>query len=582
MKNRVAIALITALVAANISACASGTAQQGAAEPAEAAQEAEEAAEEAAEETAEAPAEETEEAEVAAEETAEAPAEEEAASAETTESGETASVRPVYTIMSYNFMEEMNDTVIATGSYEVVKLTEEAVIEYPQLNKMLEAANGDIVEKFKDGFDEIKDASKSYCEDNDMDPIDFPQGVSEAKITPVRCDGSVVSFYETGYTNYPGAAHGFTGYQTYNFDTVSGNEIGLADVFADKEALYTAVKENLVAAGDGSQVMGDDVDEQLLYSFGEGSDDLDWVLDPEGVTFLFAPYEIAPYAVGTVEAKISFAAYPDLFTDKYAPAEGGYVKKLDPYTAAKVDIDGDGTEETIVVNGVYEGEGEYLSCIGLKVEIGDQSCTTEDYFYNFNPYFVRDDDGNCFIYVITTTDNDYQKLTVFAINDNVPSVAGTMEGTGTAFSFHMNNEDENEADSYSESKALIDPSSFALATRMDLMSTYSAYRYYKVGEGGMPEPLTDYYVIETDYVLTSLVSLTAEKVDAETGEATGEEVEIPAGTKCTFWHTNGEDTVDLMLEDGSAVRVRVVNEGWPQTVNGIELDAAFEGTVFAG
>ena len=71
-------------------------------------------------------------------------------------------------------------------------------------------------------------------------------------------------------------------------------------------------------------------------------------------------------------------------------------------------------------------------------------------------------------------------------------------------------------------------------------------------------------------------------VDTETGEATGEQGEIPAGTQCTFWRTNGVDTVDLMLEDGSAYRFKVDPQSSPITVNGINYDEAFEGMQFAG
>ena len=113
------------------------------------------------------------------------------------------------------------------------------------------------------------------------------------------------------------------------------------------------------------------------------------------------------------------------------------------------------------------------------------------------------------------------------------------------------------------------------------MSTYNARRNYEVGTDGMPSPLTDYYEIDAEITLTSLVPLTAEVVDPETGEATGEEKEIPVGSKLRFWRTNGADTVDLMTEDEEVYRVNVKTEDG-QTVNGIQLQEAFEGTVFAG
>ena len=84
--------------------------------------------------------------------------------------------------------------------------------------------------------------------------------------------------------------------------------------------------------------------------------------------------------------------------------------------------------------------------------------------------------------------------------------------------------------------------------------------------------------------MTSLVPVKAEVVDLQTGEPTGEEKEIPVGTKLNFWRTNGTDIVDMRTDDmevGEAFRFKV-ETGDGQTVNGIKLQEAFEGTVFGG
>ena len=64
------------------------------------------------------------------------------------------------------------------------------------------------------------------------------------------------------------------------------------------------------------------LDDLLKEAFTENYDNLTWVIDRDGVTFIFAPSDIAAYAAGTLEAKISFDKYPDLFTGNYGPAEG--------------------------------------------------------------------------------------------------------------------------------------------------------------------------------------------------------------------------------------------------------------------
>jgi hypothetical protein len=353
-------------------------------------------------------------------------------------------------------------------------------------------------------------------------------------------------------------------------------------VFKDPAALQPVIAENLRAVADGSEVR--DEDGLLQDIFADGYDDLDWVLDRNGVTFLFAPYEVAPYAVGPVEAKISFRDHEDLFTGTYGPAEGGYITRLQPDVQQQADLDGDGSAETFSVSGIVpEGENSY-GYDGLEVKVGDRTCVTEDMFYALDPYLVHTEDGGSFLYVVTTYDNDYTALTVFDIGGTDPAEAGTVSESGTAVVYHQVLDDDGEVDmdeSFSDRSPLLDPACMYLSTAMDLMSTYSAFRAYRAGGDGMPVPLTDYYEISSGITLTSKVALTGEAVDTQTGQTTGEEKEIPAGSKCSFWHTNGTDTVDMMLEDGTAVRFHVTRE-WPQTVNGIDLLEAFDGTMFAG
>ena len=218
--------------------------------------------------------------------------------------------------------------------------------------------------------------------------------------------------------------------------------------------------------------------------------------------------------------------------------------------------------------------------------MGDQVCTTELYCFSMQPSFVHTEDGRNYVYVVTGTDNDYPELSVFAIKDNVPSFVGKMDGTGFASAFYPAYVDGEYSleQSVNERYPMIDPSKFALGTRMQLMSTYSGRRFYKVGEDGMPAPLTDLYEIDADITLTTLVPVKAEVVDLSKEEATGEEKEIPAGTKLNFWRTNGTDTVDMRTDDmevGEAFRFKVeTSDG--QIVNGIKLDEAFDGTMFGG
>ena len=562
MKRIIAAAVIAAIMAGSLLGCGAGQVQEPASQDT--------AKSEAAQEQAESSQEQTE------------AAQEETTQAQEAESG---GVRPIYKLQGHSRMEEQDLTLIASGSYDTVTLTEEAVIDYPHLNKAIEAENDVIAEKYEKTFAEIKEAAENAIAEQREDTEEFPVGNMEGKIVPVRCDRSVLSFYEVTSLYYPGAAHGSVGYSGYNYKPENGEQITLADVFTDPAALKPVVAKYLRAQADGSPVDG--AEDMLQYYFDEGNmDALTWVIDQDGVTFLFAPSDIAPYAMGTLEAKIYFDREPSLFTGNYGSSKEGYVKPMSPYTEMTVDLDGDGSDEKLSVTGTYEEGNEIYAYSGIQVCVGDQVCTAELYCFSMQPSFVHTEDGRNYVYVVTGTDNDYPELTVFAIKDNVPSLLGKMDGTGFASAFHPEYVDGEYSleQSFSERYPLIDPSKFALGTRMQLMSTYSGRRFYKVGEDGMPAPLTDSYEIDADITLTTLVPVKAEVVDLSKEEATGEEKEIPAGTKLNFWRTNGTDTVDMRTDDmevGEAFRFKVeTSDG--QIVNGIKLDEAFDGTMFGG
>ena len=574
MKRIIAAAVIAAIMAGSLLGCGAGQVQEPASQDT--------AKSEAAQEQAESSQEQTE---AAQEETTQAQptvGQEETTQAQEAESG---GVRPIYKLQGHSRMEEQDLTLIASGSYDTVTLTEEAVIDYPHLNKAIEAENDVIAEKYEKTFAEIKEAAENAIAEQREDTEEFPVGNMEGKIVPVRCDRSVLSFYEVTSLYYPGAAHGSVGYSGYNYKPENGEQITLADVFTDPAALKPVVAKYLRAQADGSPVDG--AEDMLQYYFDEGNmDALTWVIDQDGVTFLFAPSDIAPYAMGTLEAKIYFDREPSLFTGNYGSSKEGYVKPMSPYTEMTVDLDGDGSDEKLSVTGTYEEGNEIYEDSGIQVSVGDQVCTAEQYCFSMQPSFVHTEDGRNYVYVVTATDNDYPELTVFAIKDNVPSLLGKMDGTGFASAFHPEYVDGEYSleQSFSERYPLIDPSKFALGTRMQLMSTYSGHRFYKAGEDGMPAPLTDLYEIDADITLTTLVPVKAEVVDLSKEEATGEEKEIPAGTKLNFWRTNGTDTVDMRTDDmevGEAFRFKVeTSDG--QIVNGIKLDEAFDGTMFGG
>ena len=585
MKKRAIAAILAVVVmASSICACA---AQSGQAKAEETAKETEAAAAEAdAPEGAEA-AEKTAAEEGAATEAEEVKTEAETEPAVSEEKAENGPV-PVFTLEEHNFHSsdtlEGENVTFARGTFEAIRLTDEAKAAYPALDLALGTFDEEQSKLTREAFEEVLEAAETFLNDYNEELINFSSGEMSMKIEPVRCDRGILSFFYSNSSYYPGAAHGLLGYGSCNFITATGEPVALTDVVTDLSALAPAVAKNLTAIADGSPV--EDTEDQVKEYFDQNSESLVWVLDRDGIVFRFAPYELAPYAMGTLESRITFAENPDLFTGKYTAVKGAFTRYLEPFRQNMLDINGDGKAEHILMDGVYDIDADLFAYTGIELDVDQSGCMEEAYFYEMKAVLMHTEDGRNYVYAQTGSDNDYTTLYLFEITDDGPYSIDKLDGMGFASSF-LEDDDASDAQSpyeqsgYANRYVVLDPSRFVLNKQTNLMSTYDATREYGVGEDGMTVPHTDYYEINGKRVLTSLQSMEVDLVDPATGELTGETAELPEGTGCTLWHTNGEDTVDLLMEDGRAFRVEV-SGSWPQTVNGIDLEKAFEGTMFAG
>ena len=398
-----------------------------------------------------------------------------------TESG----IMPVYTLERHTNFELSDDLLIAQGSYEIVRLSEEAKEAYPALGEALDALRTEMSGQAEKQFGEIKEAAVSFRESYDGDLEAFPSGDMTCGIEPVRCDSAVLSFYESCTLTYPDAAHGFMGYTGYNYDTATGAAIALTDVITDLNALLPAVSENLVALGDGMPVT--DVESELEEAFGQNGENLDWVIDRDALVLRFAPYDVAPYARGTVEARVPFAKYPDLFTGKYGRYDGAFVKKLNTNMPVAVDLDGDGETEPVFVTGTFGMEDAIsLNYSELEVTVGTMGCAQQADFFSWNSVLVHTGDGRNIILVETRGDNDYPDLYVFEAGSKGPRAIGKMEGMAFAAAYREASGDDGE---FLEEYPALDPSAFALKEWSDQGN--KDVLFYEIGEDGMPVQLAD-------------------------------------------------------------------------------------------
>lgn len=137
-------------------------------------------------------------------------------------------------------------------------------------------------------------------------------------------------------------------------------------------------------------------------------------------------------------------------------------------------------------------------------------------------------------------------------------------------------------------RIFVTPGHFKLISHLDVLSTYSGYKYYHVGNDGLPEPDDKAYTIilytyenEPEHSLTAKIPVPVWIIQADGSTAAAPE-QLPAGTRFYFRKTDGRSYVEMELEDGRHCQVRVDISSWPRTVNGVDENDCFDGIMYAG
>lgn len=423
---------------------------------------------------------------------------------------------------------------------------------------------------------EVKKQIEDYVQqfkDNPPDSELAPEGYNITdSIYVKRADRLVLSVLESKYS-FAGGAHGFAGYSTLNLDAVTGKQIALDDVIADRDGLSEFLKEELVEQYDKTDFfdfMPDTVDQEVK----EGDGSLKWTLDPQGITFYFDPYEIGSYAAGPHQVTALYNNNENLFTDQYRPEKNeGYIMDVPAGIDYFMDTDQDGQADRVSLS--YEKD-EYDTITNMSVSIDDKSFSINSlHCYGIEPKAVWTSDGRAFLYALCSSDNDFVNMYLFDLSSGSPVSMGSM-----ALSEAYTYTDQNSTDYNTYKELLTDPQNMTLSSRFDLLSTYSASKDYYISDSPVPVSDDKYYSIAGDISLVSVKDLAADVVDDD-GKIIKESEMIPAGSTFKLLRTDGEKSVDAVLSDGRVVRLMVTGT-YPQYINGVDINDLFEQLYFAG
>lgn len=124
-------------------------------------------------------------------------------------------------------------------------------------------------------------------------------------------DASIYSYGINRYV-YSGGAHGLKTFTYYNFDLKDGTKIDERDLFVDsyKSELVKLIKNRIVEQSDVMRTLNDL--EQSDYWTDSIKPNGNFYLSDEGITYVFNPYEIAPYYYGLTEVLLPYSRLENL------------------------------------------------------------------------------------------------------------------------------------------------------------------------------------------------------------------------------------------------------------------------------
>ncbi len=475
----------------------------------------------------------------------------------------------------YDYDEETYQTY-GQGELQGVILSREDAQEHPALAASLKTYSDNM-------FSELSDRFKEYCEWSRTDHQEYQKDYETFVRTDVimrRYDGEVFSFVQK-YEDYSGGAHGYYSFTGHSFDVKTGEEIPLSTVVTDEEAFRNVVREKL--EDKYQNYLEPDLSDLLRsYAISGGEYDYNWVMEHDGISVMFNPYMIAPYAAGAQHIHIGFSEYPDLFTDAYHAQQGAFCYRTDQWLDDRVDLDGDGQFEDFSITweyDSYDGAMENAGRVSIGVNCGNNSCTRSDlYYFDMKGLMMHTADGRNYLYLDLTSENDYHSIHVFDLSHEAPFWAGSMDA-GLAWQW-------DEASDLVSTVIPMDPESFRLETRMQMLSTYGGYRTYHLDENGMPDTEDPYYIANGSGIkLKTVRDLPVTLIEADSPEDVGTQTGngiVGAGEELTIWRTDGKEVVDLKKTDGSIVRVRITGTGWPRLIEGEDEESYFERLYYAG
>ena len=421
-----------------------------------------------------------------------------------------------------------NKAMIATVSFEFVKLSEEDAARFPALATALEANNDSLRSSIADSLGEL-------------DRVVDREGPAEYNLASYirRADTRILSVLYQIWCGDPEYRHpepaemSARRYESATFDTQTGR----------------LLEPNDVAVG---------IDGNIKY---EPHENFAWTYDNNGVSFFLNDVKDVPTPCLAEFHPVDSG----IFAAEYLPFTENYV------TAFSVLPDGESltvvqtADGEMTLNFTVERRNGYTSDGGAWFEstFSIRACVNREYIdYSIetgwdNPHIDRilfvHVNGRDYLYVLKDEPNNYSIL-IFGIHNGrifrVARSGGALQKLPVDFT---------------------DPLYYKGDAWPFVLGTHLATCHFGVSSCGLPVRLDWYSLYEEHTVLKELEL----KIVTEDGRETGETVVLQPGWKVIFFRTDGETLADILLPDGRIARVELDGPA-SMTIGGDGVSSIFD------
>ena len=476
----------------------------------------------------------------------------------------------VLSAVEYNYIYE-NDSYdapcLVKTQWPAVALAEESREQYPALAAALDAYT---VKEHEQGMESLKQMEADAREQYEYAPetFEYCYYTSDSTARVVRADDKVFSMAIFG-SDYMGGAHPVSGWIAKTYDTATGEELTLSDVLPEQEGLYDIIIDAIMTESEN-------FDEDELKTVFANADyypaGLTWTLGYDHMGFYFGDYELGSYAQGSLYVAVPFAALEGLIAPEYTEAPETYGFSLTELYSSYdyMDLLGDGTMQCVCAYGVPADNAED-SYNGLRVEVNGATAETMGLeFSDYQASVLRTANGDTWVYVECSV--IYEEITeIFRIPAGTlePEYVGAVHQSAHKFLATKSDygyEDYGADNTLYMRYLLTDPAYMTLENNDGVFGYNRAIAAYCVGEEGLPEQISEYYVYDSDEPFFLLANIPAHEIDPQTGDMLGdvtvtEEAEVyldcsDEATFAEFWLTDGSLVlVDLTQDENGALYI---------------------------